>query len=91
LAVKCKKTITIERIWQLSGQLADLAGCDVDLIDLSNASTVMRIQIVANGERLHAKNKAAIFEDFVYSDYAALKLNALLEKLARCLSAASLV
>jgi len=46
----------------------------VDLIDLSNASTAMRIQIVANGERLYAKNKneAAIFEDFVYSDYARL-------------------
>jgi len=51
----------------------------------------MRIQDVANGERLYAKNKVAIFEDFVYFDYAALKLNALLEKLARCLSAASLV
>ena len=74
LAVKCKKPITIERIWQRSGQLADLAGCDVDLIDLSNAPTVMRIQIVANGERLYAnnKNEAAIFEAFVYSDYARL-------------------
>jgi len=74
IAVKCEEPIAIEHIWQLSGKLADLAGCDVDLIDLSVASTVMRIQIVSKGERIYAKEKnaVAIFEDFVYSDYVRL-------------------
>lgn len=31
-------------VWELSGDLADLAGCPVDLLDLRAASTVMLLQ-----------------------------------------------
>ena len=38
-------------LFRLSGELADLAGCPVDLIDLRAASTVMQYQILMHGER----------------------------------------
>ena len=45
---------------------------DVDLIDLQQASTVMRIQVISTGERLYCSDEHAceLFEDFVYSSYA---------------------
>ena len=38
-------------LWQLSGDLADLAGCPVDLLDFRAASTVMQSRILMTGER----------------------------------------
>ncbi|MEE9354914.1 MAG: nucleotidyltransferase domain-containing protein, partial [Methylococcaceae bacterium] len=32
-------------LWDLSSKLADLAGCEVDLLDMRKASTVMQYQI----------------------------------------------
>ena len=74
LAIKCKKPVALEKLWALSVELAGLAACDVDLVDLSNASTVMRLQIVANGQRLYCSDEKSctIFEDFVFSDYVRL-------------------
>lgn len=47
---------------------------DVDLIDLREASTVLRSQVVARGRRLYAAPAfdADAFEDFVFADYARL-------------------
>lgn len=60
-------------IWRLSGELADMVGVPVDLIDLRAASTVMQYQIVTNGQRLWAKNMdAGLFEVFVLSEKTAL-------------------
>lgn len=74
LAVIGQKPIAIDQLWALSGELANIAQCDVDLIDLSVASTVMRLQIIANGKRVYSRDesKSALFEDFVFSDYARL-------------------
>jgi len=50
-------------LWQLSAELADLAGCDVDLLDLRRASTVMQHQILTQGERWWASDvRAGLFE-----------------------------
>ena len=50
----------------LSSDLADLAGCDVDLVDLRAASTVMQHQIIQTGVRWWAKNhQADLFEIYV--------------------------
>ena len=60
--------------WELSQKLAARAGCDVDLIDLASASTVLRMQVVAHGERLCCADRYAVeqFEDAVFSGYARL-------------------
>ena len=55
-------------LWELSGDLADLAGCPVDLLDLRAASTVMQYQIIITGERWWASNsQAALYEAAVLS------------------------
>jgi len=74
IAIKCKSSITSTQLWEIANELADIAKCDVDLIDLSIASSVMRMQIVSKGICLYAQDKheTAVFEDFVYSDYVRL-------------------
>lgn len=61
------------RLWELSGELADVAGCEVDLLDLRAASTVMQYQVLSTGERLWARDhQAGLFESFVLSEKTAL-------------------
>lgn len=52
--------------------IADIVKCDVDLVDLSRASAVMRAQVVGRGRRLFAadERKAQEFEMYALSDYA---------------------
>ena len=56
-------------LWELSGDLADLAGCQVDLLDLRAASTVMQHQIMTTGERWWAGDgQAALYEAAILSE-----------------------
>jgi hypothetical protein len=56
-------------LWQLAGDLTDLAACPVDLLDLRAASTVMQYQIITTGERWWASDiQAGLFEAAVLSD-----------------------
>lgn len=56
-------------LWKLAGDLADLAACPVDLLDLRAASTVMQYQIITTGERWWASDvQAALYEAAVLSD-----------------------
>lgn len=56
-------------LWELAGELADIAGCPVDLLDLRAASTVMQYRIVTTGERWWARDaQAALYEAAVLSD-----------------------
>ncbi len=56
-------------LWNLAGELADIAGCPVDLLDLRAASTVMQYQIITTGERWWAKdNQAALYECAILSE-----------------------
>ena len=60
-------------LWNLSGDLADVAGCDVDLLDLRAASTVMQYQIITTGQRWWARDaQAALFESAILSEKTAL-------------------
>ncbi|ANE54629.1 type VII toxin-antitoxin system MntA family adenylyltransferase antitoxin [Methylomonas sp. DH-1] len=60
-------------LFDLAGQLADIAGCPVDLVDLRAASTVMQYQIIMTGERWWQKDtQAALFEAAVLSEKTAL-------------------
>ncbi|WP_034640626.1 type VII toxin-antitoxin system MntA family adenylyltransferase antitoxin [Chitinilyticum aquatile] len=60
-------------LWDLAGQLADLAHCPVDLLDLRAASTVMQYQIITGGVCWwRADSRAALFEAAVLSEKTAL-------------------
>ena len=56
-------------LWELAADLADLAGCPVDLLDLRAASNVMQHQILTNGLRLWARDgQAALYEAAILSE-----------------------
>ena len=56
-------------LFALAGDLADVAGCTVDLLDLRAASTVMQHQIITTGQRWWCKDsQAALFEAAVLSE-----------------------
>jgi len=57
------------QLWNLSNNLAEIAGCDVDLLDMRAASTVMQYQILQTGHRLWASQlEADLFECFVLNE-----------------------
>jgi len=56
-------------LWEVSGDLADIAGCAVDLLDLRAASTVMQYQIITTGQRWwHKDIQAPLFEAMILSE-----------------------
>jgi predicted nucleotidyltransferase len=60
-------------LWALSGDLAELAGCPVDLLDLRAATTVMQYQIITTGRCWWAKDATAgLFEAAILSEKTAL-------------------
>lgn len=69
LAVLVAGYADVHQLWQLSGELADVAGCAVDLLDLRAASTVMQYQVITQGVRWWAQDaQAALFESAVLSE-----------------------
>lgn len=60
-------------LFELAGDLAEEAGCAVDLLDMRAASTVMQYQIMTTGQRWWASDvQAALFEAMVLSEKTAL-------------------
>lgn len=56
-------------LWNLAGELANLAGCHVDLLDLRAASTVMQYQVITTGRQVWSAGLAAgLFECYVLSE-----------------------
>lgn len=56
-------------LWTLAGDLADVAGCPVDLLDLRAASTVMQYQVITTGQRWWTSDvQAALFEAAILSE-----------------------
>ena len=61
------------KLWELSGDLAEIAGCPVDCLDMRAASTVMQYQILQTGHRLWGDAlPAGLFECYVLSEKTAL-------------------
>lgn len=61
------------QLWELTSQLADKFGYEVDLLDLRAASTVMQYQVITTGKCLWAKDvQAGVFECYVLSEKTAL-------------------
>jgi len=60
--------------WDLAQNLASKLGLDVDLVDLSGASTVLQMQVVNDGQLLMGdRQEADVFETQVFSMYAHLQ------------------
>ncbi|MDD2742615.1 MAG: nucleotidyltransferase domain-containing protein [Rhodocyclaceae bacterium] len=56
-------------LWELSGEIADLADCSVDLLDFRAASTVMQYRILTTGQRWwSADSWVDIYEAGLLSD-----------------------
>ena len=61
------------QLWQLASDLAGVAGCPVDLLDLRAASTVMQYQVITPGQRWWARDgQAVLFESAILSEKTAL-------------------
>ncbi|WP_462380306.1 type VII toxin-antitoxin system MntA family adenylyltransferase antitoxin [Pseudomonas sp. Marseille-QA0892] len=57
------------QLWMLAGDLAQITGCPVDLLDLRRASTVMQYQVLTTGERWWASGvEAGLFECAMLSE-----------------------
>lgn len=74
LAVLARDPIPNLRRFELAQELAVQLHRDVDLVDLRNASTVMRMQVLSTGTCLNTQDESARreFEMYAYSDYARL-------------------
>ncbi len=60
-------------LWDVAGNLADVVGSPVDLLDLRAASTVMQYQVVTTGQRLWSVGlPVGLFETYVLSEKTAL-------------------
>jgi len=60
-------------VWELAGEVADIADVPVDLVDLRSASTVMQFQVITHGQRLWAQSlPAGLFECLVVGEKWAL-------------------
>lgn len=70
LAVLLPTSLPAVRRWLLMEHLAEQLGRDVDLVDLRSASTVMRHQVLAQGQRLWSAGRDAdVFELSAFSEY----------------------
>lgn len=56
-------------LWELAGELSDVAGCPVDLVDLRAASTVMQHQVLTTGQRWWTRDaQAGMWETSMLTD-----------------------
>jgi len=74
IAIMCKSKVSKLILWEVTQEIAIALKRDVDLLDLKSSSTVMQMQVVANGKRIYCTNEIFCekFEDFVFSSYALL-------------------
>ncbi len=74
LAVLPQSAMDSAFLWDVAQDIAKVTGKDVDLVDLLQASTVMRMQVISTGKRLYCSDPVVCerFEDYVYVAYARL-------------------
>jgi len=73
LAVLVAGYADVQMLWELAGDLADLVGCTVDLLDLRAASTVLQYQIITTGQRWWVLDgQAALYESAILSEKTTL-------------------
>lgn len=71
LAILPTQKIDPVKRWELAQEIARLLQRDVDLIDLLQASTVLRFEIINTGQQIYCSDKTAcdLFENYVFSSY----------------------
>lgn len=74
IAFLSAKEFSDYELFMLAQDLADILKRDVDLINLKNASTVFKVQIIYNGEKIYCLDdtRIAYFEMYAFKDYATL-------------------
>ena len=73
LAVLVEGYVEPMSLFDLSGELSDVSGCPVDLLDLRAASTVMQYQVITGGVCWwHRDAIAALYEAAILSEKTAL-------------------
>lgn len=74
IAILAEHPVDAVERFDLAGKLASQLGRDVDLLDLKQASTVMRAQVMESAHRLWVRDDAPVdeFEAHVLSDFARL-------------------
>jgi predicted nucleotidyltransferase len=74
IAFLSNKDISDYELFMFAQELADIVKRDVDLINLGKASTVFKVQILYNGEKIYCSEdtKTAYFEMYAFKDYATL-------------------
>ncbi len=75
IAVKATNRIEIQTLWELRNMLANTLKREIDLVDLSVADTVLRMQVISTGSRVFTSNfkKSEAWDSLVFSMY--LQLN----------------
>ena len=68
-----EKISAVDR-WKIQEELASLIDNDIDLVDLKEASVILRTEVVENGKRIYTENayECDSFEMITYSMYADL-------------------
>ncbi len=71
LAILTRDKIEKVMLWELAQEIAMRIDKDVDLIDLTQASTVLSFQVLNEGKRIYCKDKhrCDTFENVVDSEY----------------------
>ena len=73
LAIYANSDISNDQIWNCKFKIAELINREVDLIDLSTATTVLQFQVISTGSRLFAADENIDwFESKVYWNYLTL-------------------
>jgi uncharacterized protein len=74
LAFLSERTLSHYERFMIAGELASILNCDVDLVDLKEATTVFQAQVVGKGKVLYCADddKKAQFEMKVFKEYAKL-------------------
>ena len=87
LALLVPRALTPRARWEIQERLAVLAHRNVDLVDLREASAVMRVNVLDDGQLLldAAPYERALFEATALADYARLQeeRREILEQIAR--------
>ena len=87
IAFLCEDAVDNLERWKVSELLASQLNRDVDLVDLTNASEVLRMQVVGKGKRIYVRDEVTVeaFEDRVYMLYIDLNENraGILEDIAK--------
>lgn len=74
LAITTREPLGNQLLWDLKFELAELLKREVDLIDLTEANTVLQMQVISTGERLFTSDYKASewFDSSIYWNYITL-------------------